>query len=505
MADSPILKIPLLSVSQANKEQTINTMVSYLERSMNDAQTINLGPSNFVITDTDFARYFMWRLAGVVSGRSITIPAMKRLFVVENLTGAFTVDLVRGASTLTVPVGGVLVVYSDGVNLISVADSTVMGGGGGSVTAFVSLIDTFSSYAGQAGKLVRINVAEDGLEPSGLKMEELSDVNTSGLLAGNVLVWDDVNSLWIPADVSGGGGGSTGNSAIKIPVDVATELAHTIADDIVVGNVIDGITLTENMRVLVKEQVDNLENGIYSVTSTVPTRSSDADGVGDFYEGTLIYVKTGIQFGDKFFVQTEPDPPGGITPGASPLTFGPISLGSLSGLSDVNVSGVVDGDALIWDATTSRWIPGAAGAAYPDMTGNAGKVLTVNATEDDVEWGAGGGGGGSIPVLSVYIPGALGVDETVFRWTVPAGITVTLPVNLTGSKFTAGTGSTGTPVLTMYKDAVSIGTITFNASAAGTVVFTSEVEFTENSTLSVVADSSPDSTLADISLTFKGA
>ena len=100
MADSPILKIPLLSVSQANKEQTINTMVSYLERAMNDAQTINLGASNFVITSTDFARFFMWRLTGVVSGRTITIPAQKRLFVVENLTGAFTVDLIRGTSTI---------------------------------------------------------------------------------------------------------------------------------------------------------------------------------------------------------------------------------------------------------------------------------------------------------------------------------------------------------------------------------------------------------------------
>lgn len=502
MADSPILKIPLLSTSQANKEQTINTMISYLERAMNDAQTINLTTGNVVLPETDLARFFVFRLAGVVSGRSITIPNMKRLFVIDNLTGAFTVDLIRGASTLTIPVAGVVVVYCDGSNLISVSDSTVTGGGGGGASSFVTLVDTFSSYAGLAGKLVKVNGTEDGLEAGEAAVSDLSDVDLTGLADGLVLTWDAGASKWIPA--AGSGGSSGGTNAIKIAVDAATELEHDIDTDIVIGNTIDTVILEEDMRVLVKDQTDELENGIYVVTSSTPVRAIDADATGDFLEGTLIYVNQGGLNGGKLFVQTEPDPPGGLTPGSTPLTFAPLSLGDLADLGDVDVSGIGDGEVLIWNATTSTWVPGAPSASFPDMTGNSGKVLAVNSTEDGVEWVDQGGGGSSVPVLVVFSPGVMIANEVLFRWSVPAGVTFTLPVSLTGSKFTSRVASTAATVLTIYKDATEIGTITFNASSTGTVSFASEVELEENSVFTVVGPVSPDSTLADVSLSFKG-
>lgn len=528
MADSPILKIPLLSTSQSAKETTINTMVSYLERSMNDAQIINLTVGNVVITPTDFARFFMWRLTGVVSGRTVSIPASKRLFVVENLTGAFTVLLARGASTLTVPIGGVLVVYCDGTNIISVADSTTMGGGGGAVTAFVSLIDTFSSYAGEAGKVVRVNSTEDGLEPAFVKVSELEDVSLTGLADGYTLLWDETAALWVPGAASGTSSGGT--SAIKIPVDAATELTHTLNDDIIIGSVIDGVTLMMDMRVLVKSQTLPATNGIYQVTSGDPIRAPDSNANGDFYEGTLVYVKNGVINGDKLFIQTEPDPPGGLTPGLSPLTFDTLSVGSLSSLNDVDVTAVTDGDALVWDSTISKWIPGAASASFPPMATNAGRVLAVNATEDGVEWAEGGSaaypdmagnagkvltvndeedgvewGEGGAPVLSVFSSGVLGSSETLFRWVVPEGLTFTLPAGLTGSKFTSGVASDASATLTIYKNVSSIGTIVFNTSDTGTVTFVSGVTFIENDVLMVTGPASPDSTLADISLSFKGA
>lgn len=508
MADSPILKIPLLSTSQANKEQTINTMVSYLERAMNDAQTLNLTSGNIVLTDTDFARFFMWRLAGVVSGRTITIPNMKRLFVVENLTGAFTVDLVRASSTLTVPVGGVVVVYCDGTNLISVSDSTITGGGGSGATSFVTLVDTFSSYSGEAGKLVKVKSTEDGLEPGEIGVADLDDVDLTGLTDGYVLTWDAGSSKWIPA-ASGSGGGTGNTNIVKIPVDVATLLDHTINDDLIIGTEIDAVVLAEDMRVLVKNQTDDTENGIWVITNSTPVRAVDADANGDFLEGTLVYVNQGALNGGKLFVQTEPDDAGGLTPGVTPLTFDPLSLGDLSDLGDVDISGIGDGEVLIWNATTSMWVPGAPSASFPDMTGNSGKVLAVNATEDGTEWvaqsGGGGGGGTGIPVLSVFSPGVLGASEVLMRWVVPAGVTFTLPVGLTGSKFTSRVASTSTVVMDILNDAISVGSITFNNSAAGVATFTSPVVLSENSTLTIVAPATADPDLADISMSFKGA
>lgn len=503
MADSPILKIPLLSTSQANKEQTINTMVSYLERAMNDAQTLNLTSGNIVLTDTDFARYFVWRLAGVVSGRTITIPAMKRLFVMENLTGAFTVDLVRASSTLTIPVGGVVVVYCDGTNLISVSDSTVTGGGGSGATSFVTLVDTFSSYSGQAGKLVKVKGTEDGLEPGEISVADLDDVDLTGLTDGYVLTWDAGASQWIPAE-GGSGGGTSNTSIVKIPVDVATLLNHTINDDLIIGTEIDAVVLAEDMRVLVKNQTDETENGIWVVTSSTPVRAIDADANGDFLEGTLVYVNQGALNGGKLFVQTEPDDTGGLTPGVTPLTFDPLSLGNLEDLGDVDTTGIGDGEVLIWNATTSTWVPGAPSASFPDMTGNSGKVLAVNNTEDGVEWVDQGGGSGGVPVLSVFAQGTLAANETVFRFVVPEGVTFTLPIGLVGSKFTSRVASSTTVVLTLYEDSTEIGTITFTSSSTGVASFTSEVVLTENKTFTVAAGPSPDANLADISLTFRG-
>lgn len=45
-----------------------------------------------------------------------------------------------------------------------VLDKTLEGGGGSGASAFIALTDAPSSYVGQAGKVVRVNVAENAVE-----------------------------------------------------------------------------------------------------------------------------------------------------------------------------------------------------------------------------------------------------------------------------------------------------------------------------------------------------
>ena len=246
----------------------------------------------------------------------------------------------------------------------------------------------------------------------------------------------------------------------------------SLNDDLIIGGTVDGILLSLGMRVLVKDQAVTEDNGIYVVTNTTPVRASDANDVGEFTEGSLIYIRQGIANGDKLFVQTEPDPPGGITPGASPLTFALLPIGNLQSLGDVDVSTVADGDALVWNAATSKWEPGSPGASYPPMAGNAGKFLAVNNTEDGVEWATGGGGASGVPVLSAFISGKLLVDEILFRWVVPEGVTYTLPIGRAGSKFTTRVASTTTVVLKSIAAGIEVCTITFARSSTGVVSFT---------------------------------
>ena len=534
MADSTFLKIPLLSTSQSAKETTINTMVSYLERAMNDAQNLSLAAGSVSLSETDLARFFVFRLTGVVSGRTITIPNLKRLFVVENLTGGFTVDLVRGANTLTIPVGGTVVVYCDGANLISVADSTVTGGGGGGATSFIALVDTFPSYADLAGQFVRVKALEDGLEAVELKVADLTDVDLTDVAEGYILTYDATALKWVAVENTAGGGGGS-SSALKQAVRVATTEEMVIDTQIVVGFTIDGVTLVEGDRVLVKDQTAFEENGIWQVTGSTPVRPTDANSSGDITQGTMVLVVEGLLGTRLLYTQTAPDI-GGINPGSSPMIWRTSSV-TLSSLTDVDVSTPpIGGQVLIWDEVNSLWNPGdvtaeadlpskvgnagkvlavnsteddvewvdGGSAEYPDMTGNSGKVLAVNSTEDDVEWvDQSGGGSGGVPILSIFYPGETGDAETIYRWTAP--VVLNLPIGLTGSKFTAGVAATTSTVFTLKKNGTDIGTITFAASGTtGTVSFTGVQVFNTNDTLTIVGPVTADTTLADLSMSFKG-
>ena len=139
---------------------------------------------------------------------------------------------------------------------------------------------------------------------------------------------------------------------------------------------IDGISLAVSDRLLVKDQVSGLENGIYTVTQLgdgsnpfILTRSTDFDeSPTEVNQGALVPVAEGSLNGGLGFILTTPDP---IVMGTTPLTFtqfgqnlqagqGIDITGSVvstdngdglgySGNSNVVVTDIADGDP---DATT---------------------------------------------------------------------------------------------------------------------------------------------------------
>lgn len=80
---------------------------------------------------------------------------------------------------------------------------------------------------------------------------------------------------------------------VKDSVKVATTSALTLANDFVSGNIVDDYTLQLNDRILVKNQLDNIENGIYIVkTSGAPIRSTDLN-TGSSASGCFVFVENG--------------------------------------------------------------------------------------------------------------------------------------------------------------------------------------------------------------------
>ena len=64
----------------------------------------------------------------------------------------------------------------------------------------------------------------------------------------------------------------------KLSCKIATTASGTLSISFEAGNTIDGITLSVGDRILIKDQEDGSENGIYVVNATgAPTRSTDMD------------------------------------------------------------------------------------------------------------------------------------------------------------------------------------------------------------------------------------
>ena len=79
---------------------------------------------------------------------------------------------------------------------------------------------------------------------------------------------------------------------VKDSVRVATVTAGTLSTDFIAGSTIDGYILQLDDRILIKDQISSIENGIYIVTNGAPTRPVDFD-IGMSASGTFVFVQDG--------------------------------------------------------------------------------------------------------------------------------------------------------------------------------------------------------------------
>lgn len=121
-------------------------------------------------------------------------------------------------------------------------------------------------------------------------------------------------------------------------------IGATLTSSTQIALVIDGVTVAQGDRVLVKNQTDNTENGTYVVTATgsngganwVLTRSTDGNEPSEIAGGAFFFVTAGTDFGDAGFVATHDGQP---TIGTDAITFEQFSgagqLGAGQGISKV--------------------------------------------------------------------------------------------------------------------------------------------------------------------------
>ena len=307
---------------------------------------------------------------------TVTLPATS-----TTLIGASTTDTLTN-KTLTSP--DINTPDIDG----GTADGIVIGGNTPAAGTFTTVVGTSADID---------NVFIDG--------NTISTQNANGSL---VLSPNGTGTVTVPSgykDRSGFGATSLVSKAYVDAVNVGLDFKDSVrvASTATVNissapAAIDGVTLSSDDRVLLKNQSTGSQNGIYvfNGSGSAMTRATDADADAEVTAGMFVFVEEGTANADNGYVLTTD---GSITVGSTSLTFtqfsgagqivagdGLLKSGNTLSVNDDNISIAISGDALrikgISTTATGDLIIGANGAngGYTRLAkpGVAGALLNMN-------------------------------------------------------------------------------------------------------------------------------
>tara|TARA_B100001094_G_scaffold43343_2_gene38075 strand:+ start:1723 stop:4572 length:2850 start_codon:yes stop_codon:yes gene_type:complete len=184
---------------------------------------------------------------------------------------------------------------------------------------------------------------------------------------------------------------------VKDSVRAATTAAGTLASDFANGDAIDGVTLATNDRILIKDQADGSENGIYTVNASgAPTRATDFDADAEVTAGAFTFVEEGTTNGDTGHVLSTN---GSITVGSTSIAFTQFSGAGLltagTGLTKTgNTLDVIGGDGIVANANDMA-IDLAADTALAFAGGKLDVTIDLSDSTNDVTGTLAIGNGGT--------------------------------------------------------------------------------------------------------------
>lgn len=138
----------------------------------------------------------------------------------------------------------------------------------------------------------------------GLTVPAAAAFTTASSIAQPVQDTDLCNKLYVDAAIVG--------ISWKPPVNTASTANLTLSGT----QTVDGVALVAGDRVLVKDQTNDYENGIYVVAAGAWSRSPDAN-TWDELVSALVFVESGGQAGNAFYCPIQP----GGTLGVTPITW----------------------------------------------------------------------------------------------------------------------------------------------------------------------------------------
>lgn len=135
------------------------------------------------------------------------------------------------------------------------------------------------------------------------------------------------------------------NLAIKTPVRAATTANITLSGE----QTIDGVAVVADDRVLVKDQTDSTENGIYLASTGNWARTADLDSVREAVQGTVVFVNSGTINANSAWKISAANP---IEPDTTALTFvqfsPSLSTAIATSLALNGAAGALFGSGMVW-------------------------------------------------------------------------------------------------------------------------------------------------------------
>lgn len=153
---------------------------------------------------------------------------------------------------------------------------------------------------------------------------------------------------------------------------------------------------------------------------------------------------------------------------------------------------------------TARFITSAAGTSVTLQPG-AKALLQQNGNDIVLIGYFNDASAGPVPYdIGVFIPGLTTASQLCLQFTAPRAFR--FPDNFSGSDANTGTNPTASAVFTILKNAVSIGTLTFNTSGVPTFATSGSgyETFAAGDILTITSQVTPDATMANISISLKG-
>ena len=344
-----------------------------------------------------------------------------------NLVSAnfFTGTLIDGTSNVTVTNNGNIdlvaagnstaVISGTGANVVGTLNANGVATLGSVVTARVTGAGSgnLTLTAGSADDYVEIRPTGTGqVHVGGFKIESLGTPTASTDAATKQYVDDLAQGLAIqaPAIVASTGTLATMSGGTVTYDNGTAGVGATLSISGDTLTAIDGITLTVNDRIVIKDEATSAHNGIYTYTSTtVLTRATDFDTPTEMAGGDFVFIQQGTVYNDTGWVMTDPV----TTVGTSDVTFVQFSgAGSFTAGSGLTLTGTVfsvNTDNLTTDIsggnvvvkTSAQFTTPDIGAATGTSLSATGNVAGGNLTTAGVVSATGNVIGGNITTAGV--------------------------------------------------------------------------------------------------------